>query len=148
MKKAIMWCVALAAVTQLGALSTASSEGARPSIGGHGLSPRTSSSGIRPILPHHRHHHHRRFQQLDFGYGAIYPDSFYGPDLGTEYAEPDEDLSPAVRPPPIPTKCVPEQYSVPSERAGGRAQVTVTKCNVPVLGPGFGPGSPPLGDLK
>jgi hypothetical protein len=149
MKKAFIY-FALAALTQLGMPSAAFSRTAHSSIPGSGLSAHTPSRAIRPIFPQHRHH--KRFHQFDSGFAGPYPGWLYAPDLdqtggalygpGAEYGYPPEDL-----PPPVPTRCVPEDYSVSSERGDGQAKVTVTRCNVPILIPGSRPASPPT-DLK
>jgi hypothetical protein len=141
MKKAILY-IALAALTQVAISTTASSQSAHSGVPSVGLSARTPSHGIRPMFP--RHHHHKRFHRFDFGYAAPYPGWLYWPDWDqaagapyapeTEYAYPPEDSAPAV-----PTRCVPENYSVPSQREGGQAKVTVTRCNVPILIPRSAP---------
>jgi|GraSoiStandDraft_41_1057321.scaffolds.fasta_scaffold367630_4 hypothetical protein len=115
--------------------------------------------GIHPTHHHHhdhdrfvrRHHHrHDRFQPFDFAFGGLFPDWGYtpesvpyGPDRpATEYAPQPEDWAPR-----IPTRCVSETQAVPSER-GGQVQVTVTRCNVPILLPSRARSAPPATDLK
>jgi hypothetical protein len=82
-----------------------------------------------------RHHHrHDRFEPFDFAYGGLWPDWYYPSDSASyapasESAPPPEDWAPR-----IPTRCVSEIQAVPSER-GGQVEVTVTRCNVPILPP-------------
>jgi hypothetical protein len=141
MKKAVIY-LAMAALMQVATTSTGSSQSGHSSIPVMGHSARTPSSGLRPIFPRHRHH--KRFHRFDFAYTDFYPDWLYAPDSG-QTAETPYEPGAEYSAPPIPTKCVPEAFSVPSEVGGGQAHVTVTRCNVPILIPGSGPPSPRSG---
>ena len=95
----------------------------------------------------HHHHHHQDFQPFDFAYGGWYPDWFY-PSESTPYEPATESApQPEDSAPRIPTRCVSETQAVPSEH-GGQAQVTVTRCNVPILVPSRARSAPPATDFR
>ncbi len=154
MKKLIPY-LALAMLGYLATPGTALSKSAHPGPVGKAV-PMASTPwhGIHPTHHRHhhhdrfvrRHHHHREFQPFDFAFSGLYPDWFYPPDSASygpasEYAPPPEDWAPR-----IPTRCVSETQAVPSER-GGQVEVTVTRCNVPIL-PNRARWAPPATDLK
>jgi len=134
MKKAILYLI-VAALAPVVMPANATNSSPHPSVVENNPTA-MRSPGIRSMF--RQHHHRRRIDQFDFGYGGGYPDSYDTPDLdapgGVPYGPEAED----VHPPEdfsssVPTRCVPENYTVPSERGDhGQVQVTVTRCNVPM----------------